>query len=1542
MEVPDRKNRETDGKWRDNISSKIRRMETFFYLLAIPFAAILSTHIWTEYVGPNSIVNARSNSKDTADSAALRELQEAMLSLREIKDAISDLRGTQDAMITKIEEDKTRTERYKSSSSQRSREAPSRKKLPEYKSETDGKPEEKQVYYSKAAEKFMESMEATTTISDNHRKLEQVEDVTDEVDIGCDGTLFRAEIQLDNYPSETTWELTGADLTGIVNMTYANFIDNFTTAIYEECITPGAYEFTMYDQYGDGISCESEDGICYDIFIDNELAFQGSFETLFVSHSFDSSSVCLYSKIFQIDHAFTELSDMEFDLVNDRTKQSYDLLPVMDSIMNSLYACLSPGVYSLTITNANVNSNACDGNIDGCYAGIIGSNIIIRGDDLLRTANHFFFIAVDGTGREKTCHQLPILSPINKISTFEFDERVGRALNVIHALSSMESIYEKNSIQYRATCFMLYDDARSIRAEDRELVQRYALAVLLFGINEDAEVQLGMDTCANEHFYCNRDGFITMINWSGVENDVGGVIPSEIAHLLNLERLDLGGNGLTGPIPNEIERLTGLRKLFLPKNHLTGTIPTVFGNIPTLSHINFWDNELTGSIPSEFGRLDLKWLIVHENKLSGTFPPELMDCTNFEIVAINANPLITGTISSKIGNLQSIILFSSENNHLTGTLPSELGNLSYIITFDVGFNALTGSIPTELSNVLFNELRLNDNFLTGELPPLFIEEKIYISNNDLTGEIPEFFWEQSNITGLKFNDNNLIGSLPDDYCDNLTEVPGYINVFDLFMDDSPWFVDTPKVICECCDDVNCHMWDNKEIMIVGGTRRPACPISNLFSTDIYELYAIVDLSANVTHGSGIGTGIAGVLEFCLSPTGCYFMSHDMENGLDDGAATWDVEYNIGYSSSTRSLVEQESCDSVDVCSTFIEFDSPKRKGLNHITHMVLSDLTVLDNPSLPEYMALCWLFSVDELYFDYDVCDGTLLQRYVLALFYHTHQETFGFDVLSSTPTCDWPGITCDTKFNKFVEKIVLPNKDLKGSLITEIGLLTRLQTINLSGNGYVGIIDPVIFAYLPNLEYFNIGNNRFGGTIPKEVLLLPSLKGFNMSSNLLVGEIDNDIEYTQTLEKFNVGNNLLYGFIPDSLIRCPNLKVIDLSRNSLKGGIPPEIGQLENLEILRLHVNILSGSIPLELFDMTKLEIIELQANDLTGGIPSELGDMENATFISLSHNNLKGPIPTTLNKLQKLEYLHLQMNTVTGQAPSLPYLRILGGNKYITDCGSPSFHLLNPISCETCTMCCNSDEMCQENRIPSIPIEGKAFTVTFAVPAGIAVFAFLLYLLSKKVKYLTDTTDPLLIYDEDSTYSLLFSDSYVAYLMYAITILGQGAFYYTFLLASSFTHSSSDWQFSTICPPTSIVCNDTNTVNNMGWFLFFVVTLATLGVDYVNAAFQMRKSVALRDLWLFFSGFAHFALTTLALYTSYFYNLATAPANTDLILNAVILLFINDFDEQIMNALQAMFPEWVDERIEEIRVNMEKRVSSKNDDNDDDDGFGKTEMFE
>ena len=458
----------------------------------------------------------------------------------------------------------------------------------------------------------------------------------------------------------------------------------------------------------------------------------------------------------------------------------------------------------------------------------------------------------------------------------------------------------------------------------------------------------------------------------------------------------------------------------------------------------------------------------------------------------------------------------AENNILTGIIPSEIGEMALLEYFDISHNRISGTIPSEIKNLNWRiqEILLHSNKLTGSLPPLTVQDKLFVSQNKLTGDIPEAIWGL-NITGLHLEDNKLKGAVSCSFCANLNFVGGLEGegIYDLSVDNSRWFLDDPMVTCPCCDDNVCHLWENDETVIVRGTRKPRCPRKNVFTTKVFSRYVLHDLVADVYKGGGVGFGVEEVFDICLSPTGCFEMQVDVKDSFRGGGPSFDKMFRFGYSAAARGLIEHNSCDAVSICGTLFAADHPKRMGLNHLTHIVFPDLSYLDDTSSPEYKALCWIMTKDVFFHDCEICNGTLLQRYVMALFYYSMQESIGFDVLPSTHTCDWLGVTCNPT-RLFVEELQLPGLGLAGKIISEIGLLTRLRRLDLSRNKLSGTIDRSMFGYLPNLKIFDLSENKLSGKISLEMMMLPSLKEFNVSNNMLVGDLPQNINYTKSFGK--------------------------------------------------------------------------------------------------------------------------------------------------------------------------------------------------------------------------------------------------------------------------------------------------------------------------------------------------------------------------------------------------------------------------------------------
>ena len=76
---------------------------------------------------------------------------------------------------------------------------------------------------------------------------------------GCSGVEVTVTINLDNYPEETSWQISG--VAGVVASggTYPSAPDG-STVTASECLADGCYTFTVFDSYGDGLCCSYGSG----------------------------------------------------------------------------------------------------------------------------------------------------------------------------------------------------------------------------------------------------------------------------------------------------------------------------------------------------------------------------------------------------------------------------------------------------------------------------------------------------------------------------------------------------------------------------------------------------------------------------------------------------------------------------------------------------------------------------------------------------------------------------------------------------------------------------------------------------------------------------------------------------------------------------------------------------------------------------------------------------------------------------------------------------------------------------------------------------------------------------------------------------------------------------------------------------------------------------------------------------------------------------------------------------------------------------------
>ncbi len=188
--------------------------------------------------------------------------------------------------------------------------------------------------------------------------------------------------------------------------------------------------------------------------------------------------------------------------------------------------------------------------------------------------------------------------------------------------------------------------------------------------------------------------------------------------------------------------------LLLSDNDLSGTLPPELSYLSKLGVLSLDNNELSGPIPSELGNLaNLTHMYMSRNQLSGTIPPEFGNLANVLYLYLDRNQL-SGPIPSELGNLADVLYLSLVGNRLSGTIPPELGNLSDLERLYLHSNRLTGSIPPELGRLSeLAELNLSHNSLDGPVPTevgnLTNLEKFNVTNNaEMEGALP------ASLTGL--------------------------------------------------------------------------------------------------------------------------------------------------------------------------------------------------------------------------------------------------------------------------------------------------------------------------------------------------------------------------------------------------------------------------------------------------------------------------------------------------------------------------------------------------------------------------------------------------------------------------------------------------------------------------------------------------------------------------------------------------------------------------------------------------------------------------
>ena len=667
-------------------------------------------------------------------------------------------------------------------------------------------------------------------------------------------------------------------------------------------------------------------------------------------------------------------------------------------------------------------------------------------------------------------------------------------------------------------------------------------------------------------------------------NGLTGTVPSELGNLINLQTLNLSDNQLTGTIPSQLGNLSALQSLFLSGNNLNGGIPTNLGNLHFLQNLLLDDNQLTGSIPSELGNLPVLLNIsLDNNQLTGPIPPELGQLLVLRYLILNANQL-SGSIPSQLGSIISLHSLILNDNNLSGEIPPQLEYLSNLRNLRLEDNQLIGSMPPEIGNLSSLEnLNLSNNQLSGNIPSelgnLTNLINLILINNQLAGHIPQSLGNLSNLQILSISINQLTG-------------------------------DAPPTLGNLANLVQLNLQNNQ---IVGLPDYSNTPIdSTILNLDVHNnKLTFEDIEPNIgiaptflyspqdSIGERIDTTIIYGYSITLSVMvgGNYNQYQWRKNGNDIPGAVSN-SYTINFAKVVHS--GSYTCQ---------------------ITNGLATDLTLISRPTnlIVEYTA-------------------TQQDSLVLAQLYNS---TNGINWLNNTnwlngPINTWYGITVS---EGRVTGIDLDYNNLVGNIPPELGNLDQLVALSLNHNSFNGLI-PQQLGNLSNLQILSLQAGQLSGPIPTELGNLVNLEELSIHQNQLSGIIPPELGNLLTLRIINLRNNQISGSIPAQIGFLTNLQTLNLSNNQLGDSIPSELGNLLNLNRLDLHNNALSGSIPAGLGNLSHLLVLDVSRNQIAGNIPFQMGNIDSLQNLNLSQNMLSGLIPIEIGNLLRLQYFNLYKN--------------------------------------------------------------------------------------------------------------------------------------------------------------------------------------------------------------------------------------------------------------------------------------------------------------
>ncbi|QHO26574.1 hypothetical protein HN873_020953 [Arachis hypogaea] len=289
----------------------------------------------------------------------------------------------------------------------------------------------------------------------------------------------------------------------------------------------------------------------------------------------------------------------------------------------------------------------------------------------------------------------------------------------------------------------------------------------------------------------------------------------------------------------------------------------------------------------------------------------------------------------------------------------------------------------------------------------------------------------------------------------------------------------------------------------------------------------------------------------------------------------------------------------------------------------------------------------------------------------------------NGTDCCSWMGVTCHS-VSGHVIGLDLSYGALVGNIHPNSTLfhLTHLQTLNLAFNSFNHSPFSSQFGRFVSLTHLNLSDCEFKGDIPSQISHLSKLQSLdlsgnyylmwkettwkkmlqnatalreivlddtNMSSISLTPNPLSNWSFSFSLVTLSLVSTDITGYLTSHILCLPNLYELKLYLNDIQFHVP-KLNCSTSLSFLDLSwCQSLGPQIPDSFSNLTHLTFLDLSENAFNGSIPSLLSNLQHLTHLDLSGNAFIGSFPSFLSNLHHLVYLDLLLNTLSGQIPNM-----------------------------------------------------------------------------------------------------------------------------------------------------------------------------------------------------------------------------------------------------------------------------------------------------